>query len=455
VVVRTGFTQVVGNAFAGLGFPAEAPIVHEFPMEMFLPDSDLTPIKEQVAKIVDALTTWQPKIETKGVFHPPMVSIQGKDYQEAVTAMNNLFLKYLWGDELPLLPATNDQVGWMLTGTDLPRDTVIGKITPRGGIATVQDLAVSLVMAGGRPEYLPVLIAAVEAISQPEWGLERMNATTSSIYPAVIVNGPVAKQIRLNAGYGCLGPDPLHPSGGPIGRALRLILQNMGGALPGSGTMAIYGAMRYTNAVFAEDEAGFPPGWRPLSVERGFAPGKNVVTVIPVGSATNVMLTNADATSAEGTQLEYLYRMAGFMRTPNMNLFADALSKDPNFPAGVVLIASGWARDLAQAGYSEDNVKRFLWENSKIPWSDLVKAGLVGKARTNHWISAEGQAVPLVPTPEQLTVVVAGGSQAGHAYWMQVGSTQYRVLSREVKLPTKWDALLKQAEAQIGPVPAR
>lgn len=166
------------------------------------------------------------------------------------------------------------------------------------------------------------------------------------------------------------------------------------------------------------------------------------------------MLTSADATTAEGTQLEYLYRMAGVMRTPNMNLFADAMSKDPNFPTGVVLIASGWARDLAQAGYSEDKVKRFLWENSKIPWSDLVKAGLVGKAKTNHWISADGQPAPLVPAPEQLTVVVAGGSQAGHAYWMQVGSTQYRVLSREVKLPVRWDALLKQAEAEIGPVPA-
>lgn len=274
MVVRTGFTQVVGNAFAGLGFPAEAPIVYEFPMEMFLPDSDLTPIKEHITKIVDALITWQPKVKTKGVFHPPMVNIQGNDYQEAITTMNNLFLKYLWSDGLPLLPATEDRVAWILTGTDLPRDTVIGKITPRGGIATVQDLAVSLAMSGGRPEYLPVLIATVEAISQPEWGLERMNATTSSIYPAVIVNGPIARQIRLNASYGCLGPDPLHPSGGPIGRALRLILQNMGGALPGSGTMAIYGAMRYTNAVFAEDEAGLPSGWKPLSVKRGFAPGE-------------------------------------------------------------------------------------------------------------------------------------------------------------------------------------
>jgi hypothetical protein len=445
----------VNNAFAGLGFPADAPVTYEFPMQMFVPASDLSPIKANINKIVEGLTKWQPKIKTKGVFHPDVITVRGKDYKEAVAKMNQLFLKNLWADGLPLLPATEDQVKWMLTGTDLARDTVIGKITPRGGIATAQDLAVSLVMAGGRPEYLPILIAAIQAISQPEWGLERMNATTSSIYPAVIVNGPIAKQIRLNSSYGCLGPDPVHPAGASIGRALRLILQNMGGALPGSGTMAIFGAMRYTNAVFAEDDEGLPEGWKPLSVERGFQADKNVVTVLPVGSATNVMLTNADSTTAEGTQLEYLYRVAGFMRTPNMNLFADTASKEPNFPSGIVLMGSGWASDLAKAGYSEDKVKLFLWENSKISWSDMVKAGLAGKAKSNRWFTTEGEAVPLVPRPDQIRIVVTGGDQAGHAYWMQVGSTQYRVLSKEVKLPAKWEALLDKAEDELGAAPAR
>lgn len=445
----------MSNAFAGLGFPAEAPVTSEFPLEMFLPGSDLTPLRKGIDKIVEGLTKWQPKIKTKGVVHREMVSVQGADYKKAVANMNKLSLKNLWGDGLPLLPATEDQVKWILTGADLPRDTVIGKITPRGGIATVQDIAVSLAMAGGRPEYLPVLIAAVDAMSQPEWGLERMNATTSSVYPAVVVNGPIAREIRLNSGYGALGPDPLHPAGGPIGRALRLILQNMGGALPGTGTMAIYGGMRFTNAVFAEDEEGLPKDWKPLSVQRGFASGKNVVTVIPVGSATNVMLTFSDSPKAKDTQTQYLHRMAGFMRAPNINVFGDVMREGPNFPSGVVLIARGWANDLSKAGYSEDKVKQFLWENSKIPWSDIVAAGMATKAKVNHWVSREGEAIPLVPKPEQITIVVAGGDQSGHAYWMQVGSTQYRMLSKEIKLPAKWQALLNQAETDFGPAPAR
>jgi hypothetical protein len=99
----------------------------------------------------------------------------------------------------------------------------------------------------------------------------------------------------------------------------------------------------------------------------------------------------------------------------------------PNFPSGNVLMPVAGLVEMAQAGYAEDDIKRFLWEHSKIPRSELVRAVLAGKAKTIHWTPAEGQAVPLVPTPEQLTIVVAGGSQAGHAYWMQVGSTQYTI----------------------------
>lgn len=143
------------------------------------------------------------------------------------------------------------------------------------------------------------------------------------------------------------------------------------------------------------------------------------------------------------------------MRIPNFNVFADPLSNDPNFPAGIVLMARGWANDLARAGYTEEKVKQFLWENSKIPWSEMVNSGLAGKARLGHWFAADGQPVPIVATPDRITIVVTGGDQAGHGYWMQTGSTQYRVLSKEVRVPAKWKMLLEQAETEMGPAPAR
>jgi hypothetical protein len=177
VITRQGFSQVVANGFAGLGFADEAPTVHEFPIEMFLIGSDLTPLKEHFDTFVYGLTKWEPKSKAKGVRSPSKVTVQGKDYQDALTNMNNLFLKNMWSDGLPITPATDERVNWILTGTDLSRDKVIGKIMPRGGIATVETLAVSLAIAGGRPEYLPVLIASVEAIMDPDFELERWPST--------------------------------------------------------------------------------------------------------------------------------------------------------------------------------------------------------------------------------------------------------------------------------------
>jgi hypothetical protein len=450
VITRKGFSQVVANGFAGLGFVPEAPTVYEFPIEMFLPAGDLTPLKQNIDKIVYGLTQWEPRIKQKEASHPGQkLTVQGKDYQEALDEMNLLFLKNRWGDGLPLLPATEERVNWILAGTDSPRYSVVGngKVLPRGGIATVESLAVALAMAGGRPEYLPLLIAAVEALTQPEGRLDDWNATTASNYPAVIVNGPIAKQIRLSSRYGVMGPDPSYPAGGPIGRAIRLILMNLGGALPGVGTMGIFGGMRYTNAVFAEDEAGLPSNWKALSVEQSFSEGSNLVTVVPVSGATNIQLTLVDATTAENAQLQWLFRIAGVMGGPGGQ--NAGFVKEPGHTSGVVLLGRSQANELAKIGWTKEKVKAFLWENSKIPWSEIVKVGRAVFAKEEIGIS-EGQALTL----SQPIVVVAGGDQSGHAYWMQVGKKSMAV-SKGIKLPAKakWDELLKQAEKDLGPIP--
>src|SRR5262249_23193405 len=138
----------------------------------------------------------------------------------------------------------------------------------------------TLAMAGGRPEYLPVLIAATKAILDPLMRHHLLNTSVCSCFPVVVVNGPIARQIRLNAGYGCLGPDPVHPAGASIGRAIRLLIQILGKAVPGTGSMALFGGpARYTNLVFAENEEALPSAWNPLGIERGFPKGSNVVTV--------------------------------------------------------------------------------------------------------------------------------------------------------------------------------
>jgi hypothetical protein len=471
LVLRKGFRFVVQNGISGMGLPAEVPTVHEFPVQMFLPGSDLTPLKENLDKIVYVLTQWRPKLTRTGVFSPPMITIRGNDYAQALSHMNLLFLRNQWSDGQPVLPASEERVNWILTGTDLAPDTVTGKILPRGGIATVEQIAVALAMAGGRPEYLPVLIAGIQAMVQPKFLLQQVNASTCPMVPALVVNGPIAKQIRLSSGYGCMGPDPNRPAAAAIGRAQRLLQQDLGGAVPGIGTMANYGPQRAINAVLAEDEEGLPEGWGdPLNVERGFSRGSNVVTAVQVSGWTNVALSDGDSDLPAERVKEYLYRLASFMATPSLNNWgytantgtgigvARAIfqpyryrSDDPDFTAGLVLITRGWAADLVAAGYDKEKVKAFLWEASKIPWSVIQKAGLVKRALVEEF--PEDQPVPITRSPKGIMIAVGGGEQSGHAFWMQAGNG-YLSTSQEIKLPQNWGALLKEAEEDLGPLPA-
>jgi hypothetical protein len=457
VFTRKGFSQVVSNAFAGVGFAPESPSIYEFPLELFLPGSDLTPIRENIDKVVYGLTKWEPKVKQKGVVEPGAnISVSGATYQAAVENMNNLFLRNLWADGLPIDPATEERVKWILTGTDLPPLTVIGegKVLPRGGIATVKQLAISLAMAGGRPEYMPVLIAAIEAMLKPPLRHQHWQPTTASTYPTFVVNGPVAKQIRLNSGYGCLGPDPQHSAGATIGRAVRLIQMNLGGAIPGIGTMAIHGgANRYTNIIFAEDEDGLPPGWKPLSVERGYAPGKNVITVAAVEGTVNV---EGASTTTEEVALTTLYKLAGYMAVPSTRYWS--YGRLPDYPVGIGLLGRASAKGLADFGWSKEKVKAYLWENSKLPWAAVQKMGT--RDQLNQWLKdgkgtlVSGQPWPITVDPKNIMLVIAGGEQSGHTYWMQGGNGPNAATDAEIKLPANWNDLLKKAEGDIGPAPA-
>jgi len=183
VVTRKGFSIIVNSAFAGMGFPADAPYVLEFPLEMFVPGSDLSPIEKNIDKIIFALTKWESKLTDRKNYTPPPIIVEGKDYQEALNNMNLLFLRSQWSDGLPMMPATRERVNWILTGTDMPRNKVLGTMLPRAGIVTVEQIAVSLAMAGGRPEYLPVLIATVEAFLDPATKHEHLQTTTGNNFP--------------------------------------------------------------------------------------------------------------------------------------------------------------------------------------------------------------------------------------------------------------------------------
>ncbi|HUF19182.1 MAG TPA: hypothetical protein VMP00_00345 [Burkholderiales bacterium] len=432
------------NAMSGVGFAPDASMV-TFPIEVFLPESDITPIVERKQEIYDGLTHWRSEIAVASLGATPMIGVEGATYSDALMKANQLLLGNLWGDGLPLWPATREAVDWMLRGSPLPRDHLLGIFPPRGGVITMETCAIALAMAGGRPEYLPVLTAAVDAFVDPVSESDHLQATSGGPFPVVIVNGPIGTQIRLNSGFGCLGPDPQRPAGASIGRALRLLQQNVGGALPGTGTMACFGGMRYTNAVFAEDEHGLPPGWPPHSTDRhGYAPGTNSISLAFASGAANIKRSGAKKETAAEDALQGMYRIADFMRAPNMSCLSGYESGTP----GVLIITQVVAKAMAELGWTKASIRQFLWEHSRIPGDLLRRAGAVS------WIELETNPVtrasvtldpwPITARPENLVLIVAGGEHPTHSYWLEGYSPA--VIGREIRLPESFESLLAEAE---------
>jgi hypothetical protein len=434
------------NAVSGVGLAPDAAMV-TFPIPMFLPGSDISSLKERRREFYEGLTRWRSEFAQKAG-SAALLSVEGTTYEDALVKANNFLLTHLWGDGLPLWPATRERVDWILQGSVLPRTHVLGKFPPRGGITTIETCAIALAMAGGRPEYLPVLVAAVDACLAAE-GFDQLQATSGGPFPAVIVNGPIAKQIRVNSGFGLLGPDPQRPAGASIGRALRLLQQNVGGALPGVGTMAIFGAMRYTNAVFAEDEEGLPPGWLPHATARhGFAPGTNSVSVVFASGVTNVRRRGAKKESPEEDALNGMWRMADFMRAPNLAALAGWEKGTP----GIMMLAPIVARRMAELGWNQKSIREFLWENSRIPMVQMRRAGAPA------WIEIDANPVtrasieldpwPICQKPDNIVLVVAGGGHPTHSYWLQAHSPT--VEGRVIRVPETFERLLADADRDLG-----
>ena len=184
-----------------------------------------------------------------------------------------------WSDGLPVVPPTPVRVLRMLKGTSRDPQETVGRIPPNNVSCTVEKVAINAVMAGCKPEYMPVVLAVVEAALAPEFAMHGLLCTTWFSSPMVVVNGPVARRIGMNSGVNALGQGNRANAG--IGRALQLVIRNVGGGVPGGIDRATLGWPGKYTLCFAEDESD--PAWQPLSVERGVPPGVSAVTLFGAG----------------------------------------------------------------------------------------------------------------------------------------------------------------------------
>ena len=200
-----------------------------------------------------------------------------------------------FSDGLPLVPPTPERVMRMLAGTPRGAQDVVAIAPPNMGVATIEKIAINAVMAGCKPEYLPVVIAAVEAICTDDFNIHGVTATTMGASPVLVVNGPIRERIGMNGRLGALGAG--NRANATIGRAVRLVIRNIGGAKPGGMDRSTLGNPMKITMCFAEWEEG--SAWEPLHVERGFKAEDSVVTAFAMTSGPVQIVDQESRTPGE------------------------------------------------------------------------------------------------------------------------------------------------------------
>src|SRR6266850_2566682 len=267
-----------------------------------------------------------------------------------------------WTDGLPVVAPTERRVLAMLLGTTRAPDEAVAIVPPDLAPATVEKVAINAVMAGCLPEYLPVVLAAVEAICTDEFNIHGVLATTMPVGPVVIVNGPIRRRIGMNAKGNALGQG--NRANGAIGRALQLVIRNVGGGRPGEVDRATLGNPGKYTYCFAEDEEG--SSWEPLSVERGLNPDVSAVTVFAgFGLQGVVDQKSRDPESLSRSFAESLKAMQNVKLAPS----CDAM----------LVVSPEHHRTFKNAGWSKARLYEELYRLCEIPGRDLV-AGAKGIA---------------------------------------------------------------------------
>ena len=333
--------------------------------------------------------------------------------------VNDYFYERGWTDGLPTVPPTEERVEAMLAGMSWRKpDEVIGVIPPRMGDATLRQIAVNAVMAGCKPEYLPVVVAAIDAVSDPAYGLSHRQTSTHAGAPLIIVNGPIVAQLRINSGRGLFGPG--WRANATIGRALRLSLVNIGGAGPAVDAAQTGHPGKYTYCI-AEYEAANP--WEPLHVERGFARDESVVTVVNA-EAPHSMTENIR--TDPGGMIE---TFASSMATLGVNNL---------YSQGHPILVMGieHAKHFAAAGWSKADVKKALFEKARQPWGLMKDRGKSKGPRFPEFVdrSNDGSMVPVVGAAEDLILIVAGGA-GGKSMFLPTAGGQSLSVSRRIDTP--------------------
>ncbi|HYB41320.1 MAG TPA: hypothetical protein VEL75_06085 [Candidatus Methylomirabilis sp.] len=331
------------------------------------------------------------EVDHGGVAHPETTVLDEDDvYAE--------FVRREWCDGLPIVAPTRERVDAMLAGAGLDGSVSLGAMPPLWRDSTVEKLAVNAVMAGCEPGVFPIVVAAVRAMLDHEFNLYGVQATTHPVAPLLIVSGPIARATGLHAGAGLFGPG--FRANATLGRAIRLILMNVGGGWPGRDDMATQGSPAKFSYAIAERADASP--WEPLHVGLGFPADQSVVTVYG-GEAPHNVNDHVDTTAAG-----ILNNVADVATTLGSNV-------GWYFSQSQLLVVLGpeHAATIAADGFSKADVRRFVFEHARLPLARLKLSGMWGMHDWPVWMQKatdDSVMLPRVPSADDVFVIVAGGS---------------------------------------------
>jgi len=332
---------------------------------------------------------------------------------DPVAAVNRLYRERGWTDGLPIVPPTIGRVDEMVAEGSLERHAVLGEVEPLGGVATVEKVAANAVLAGCEPAHFPVVLAAVQALLDPAFNLRGVQTTDENVAPLLVVNGPLAARLGINAGWGALGPG--WPANAAIGRAAHLVMHNLGGGWPGAVSFAGLGQPgRYTLCLAERDDSPWPP----LHVEQGYRVDQSTVTLLRAETVINVTGGLDELASVMGSAASLFGILHGGKPT--------------------VILSPFTARRLAGEGWTRERVRRELFARGRLPADTWRRSWIHATVRASDWpdwaiAAVASGAIPAVGEPDDITLVVAGAELPipQHAYCPSWGHPPCRI-TREI-----------------------
>ncbi len=363
-------------------------------------------IEEGVAaamkNVVEGLTrplTPEEKSPKQQTGKTPRIAFKG-----SLQEVNRFYYMKGWTDGLPIIPPTEEAVAEMMTGTDLPSGHVVATIIPRKGKATIEKIAINAVMAGALPTYMPVLIATVQSLADPKTRFDTFEVSTGSWAPFFAINGQIRNDININCSSGALSPGNI--ANAAIGRAVGLIVKNIGGARKAIEDMGVIGNPGKYSLVIGEDEEASP--WEPLSVERGFKKEDNTVTVIFPNTFIQTVPVGTDAKG-----------------------ILDTLSGMVSGTMSSLILIPSWAKVLSSEGWTKQKVREYLAAHATP--SSSSGAGLSNAASPRK-----------VDLDNSLMILVAGGPGSFIALLRSAGPGFFEnaIVTKKIELPKNWDKLV-------------